>query len=269
MDLPYPVAAEGRASHRLPQRPHLLRPRALRSRGDVTGRAADPRGDVGALGGRAVAARAASLRTMRFEQAFFYARAQGAVAFTEAAAPGPEYAETSGLPAVGALLASRSPTSGRFPAIPAPSKPQTPAEVRPGDAGAHTEADALFAVLEWASRGVRRAPRRRRRCGAASCWTRTRPRRATCWGCCSSSPGRAGRGRRGVPAGPALAGGGEGAHHPLLPQQRPAPGGCARHRAGGAGRRSASVALTGRQAAPEGVKKPAAGRGFDRRCAPL
>ncbi|WPB74172.1 CheR family methyltransferase [Archangium violaceum] len=162
MDLPYPVAAEGQGFDLIVCRNVLIyfAPEPFdRVVTSLAGRLT-PEGMLVLSAAEPLLRAPPTLRTMRFEQAFFYARAQGAVAFTEAAPPGaPGTPSSSGLPAVGALLASRSPTSGRFPAPPAPSKPGTPAEVRPGDAGAHTEADALFAkVLEWASSGGEASP---------------------------------------------------------------------------------------------------------------
>ena len=136
MDLPYPVAAEGQGFDLIVCRNVLIyfAPEPFdRVVTSLAGRLT-PEGVLVLSAAEPLLRAPPTLRTMRFEQAFFYARAQGAVAFTEAAPPGaPSTPSSSGLPSVGALLASRSATSGRFPALPAPLKPGTPAEVRPGD----------------------------------------------------------------------------------------------------------------------------------------
>jgi chemotaxis protein methyltransferase CheR len=83
------------------------------------------------------------LRTVRCDQAFFYARAQEGALKTPSA---------TGLPAVAPAKAPESPISGRFPAVSATKPPEPPAPVQPS--GPHLEADALFAqALEWAGGG--------------------------------------------------------------------------------------------------------------------
>jgi chemotaxis protein methyltransferase CheR len=180
MDLPYPVAAEGQGFDLIVCRNVLIyfAPESFeRVVASLAGRLA-PEGMLVLSAAEPLLRTPPTLRTVRFEQAFFYARAQEAMGFTDATPPGaprtpsssglpavgtrqplPKTPSTSGLPAVGAAPVLRTATSGRFPAIPAPPKPEAPAEVRPGEPGAHTEADALFAkVLEWASSGGEASP---------------------------------------------------------------------------------------------------------------
>ncbi|HEX5749993.1 MAG TPA: CheR family methyltransferase [Archangium sp.] len=164
MDLPYPVAAEGQGFDIIVCRNVLIyfAPDSFeRVVASLAGRLA-PEGMLVLSAAEPLLRAPPSLRTVRFEQAFFYARAQEAMGFTDATPPGaPRTPSSSGLPAVGTRQPlPRTAMSGRFPAIPAPPPPpEAPAEVRPGDAGAHTEADALFAkVLEWASSGGEASP---------------------------------------------------------------------------------------------------------------
>jgi chemotaxis protein methyltransferase CheR len=162
MDLPYPTAAEGQGFDIIVCRNVLIyfAPESFeRVVASLAVRLA-PEGMLVLSAAEPLLRTPPTLRTVRFEQAFFYARAQEAMAFSDAVLLGaPRTPSSSGLPAVGAPPAPRTATSGRFPAITAPSKPEAPAEVQPGDAGAHTEADALFAkVLEWASSGGEASP---------------------------------------------------------------------------------------------------------------
>ncbi|MCY1080262.1 CheR family methyltransferase [Archangium lansingense] len=162
MDLPYPVAAEGQGFDIIVCRNVLIyfTPESFdRVVASLAVRLA-PEGMLVLSAAEPLLRAPPSLRTQRFEQAFFYARAPQGTAITEAVLPGPVMRpSSSGLPAVGASpKASELTVSGRFPAVASP-KVATPAEVRPGEAGAHTEADALFAqVLEWASAGGEASP---------------------------------------------------------------------------------------------------------------
>jgi chemotaxis protein methyltransferase CheR len=178
MDLPYPTAAEGQGFDIIVCRNVLIyfAPDSFeRVVASLAGRLA-PEGMLVLSAAEPLLRAPPSLRTVRVEQAFFYARAQEALAFTDAVPPGapktpsssglpavgirqplPRTPSSSGLPAVGSAT-MRTATSGRFPAVPAP-KAEASAEIQPGDAGAHTEADALFAkVLEWASSGGEASP---------------------------------------------------------------------------------------------------------------
>ncbi|MFY0524426.1 CheR family methyltransferase [Archangium gephyra] len=179
MDLPYPTAVEGQGFDVIVCRNVLIyfSPESFeRVVASLAARLA-PEGMLVLSAAEPLLRTPPSLRTVRFEQAFFYARAQEATAFVDAVLPGaprtpssgglpavgtrqplPRTPSVSGLPAVGASTSLRTATSGRFPAV-APQKPEGSTEVQPGDAGAHSEADALFAkVLEWASSGGEASP---------------------------------------------------------------------------------------------------------------
>ena len=179
MDLPYPTAAEGQGFDVIVCRNVLIyfSPESFeRVVASLAARLA-PEGMLVLSAAEPLLRTPPSLRTVRFEQAFFYARAQEAMAFTDAMPPGaprtpsssglpavgirqplPRTPSTSGLPAVGASTAMRTATSGRFPVVMS-QKAEGSSAVQPGDAGAHSEADALFAkVLEWASSGGEASP---------------------------------------------------------------------------------------------------------------
>ncbi|QRK14182.1 methyltransferase domain-containing protein [Archangium violaceum] len=166
MDLPYPAAAEGQGFDVILCRNVLIyfTPESFERVVDsLAGRLA-PEGLLVLSSAEPLLRAPPCLRTVRFDQAFFYARAQPSTPSTEAVPPGNvRTPSSSGLPAVGARS---SPGSGRFPAVgstkpsgstpsgsfPAvPAKTETPTAVPGGDATPH-EADALFAqVLEWAA----------------------------------------------------------------------------------------------------------------------
>lgn len=134
MDLPYPTAAEGQGFDVIVCRNVLIyfAPESFERVVASLAERLAPEGVLVLSAAEPLLRAPPSLRTVRFEHAFFYARAREAVR-----TPGP-----SGLPAV------------------APPKAEALAEVRPGEAGAHSEADALFAqVLEWASSGGEASPR--------------------------------------------------------------------------------------------------------------
>jgi len=179
MDLPYPTAAEGQGFDVIVCRNVLIyfSPESFeRVVASLAARLA-PEGMLVLSAAEPLLRTPPSLRTVRFEQAFFYARAQEAMAFTDAMPPGtprtpsssglpavgtrqplPRTPSASGLPAVGASTAMRTAMSGRFPVVMS-QKEEGSSEVQPGDAGAHSEADALFAkVLEWASSGGEASP---------------------------------------------------------------------------------------------------------------
>lgn len=176
MDLPYPVAAEGQGFDIVVCRNVLIyfAPESFeRVVVSLAGRLA-PEGVLVLSAAEPLLRTPPSLRTQRFEQAFFYARAQQDTALTDAGAvktpsssglpavgirqPLPRTPSATGLPAVSSAKAPEPALSGRLPAV-APAKVETPAEVQPGEAGAYTEADSLFAkVLEWASAGGEARP---------------------------------------------------------------------------------------------------------------
>ncbi|HEY0094324.1 MAG TPA: CheR family methyltransferase [Archangium sp.] len=179
MDLPYPTAAEGQGFDVIVCRNVLIyfAPESFeRVVASLAGRLA-PEGMLVLSAAEPLLRTPPALRTVRYEQAFFYARAQEPTAIVDAVPPGaprtpsssglpavgtrqplPRTPSASGLPAVGAPPAPRTAPSGRFPAV-MPQKVEGPAEVQPGEAGAHSEADALFAkVLEWASSGGEASP---------------------------------------------------------------------------------------------------------------
>jgi chemotaxis protein methyltransferase CheR len=179
MDLPYPTAAEGQGFDVIVCRNVLIyfAPESFeRVVASLAARLA-PEGMLVLSAAEPLLRAPPSLRTVRFEQAFFYARAQEATAVVDATPPGaprtpsssglpavgtrqplPRTPSVSGLPAVGASTSLRTATSGRFPAVTS-QKPEGPADLQAGEAGAHSEADALFAkVLEWASSGGEASP---------------------------------------------------------------------------------------------------------------
>ncbi|HLM44125.1 MAG TPA: CheR family methyltransferase, partial [Myxococcaceae bacterium] len=179
MDSPYPTAAEGQGFDVIVCRNVLIyfSPESFeRVVASLAARLA-PEGMLVLSAAEPLLRAPPSLRTMRFEQAFFYARAQEATAIVDAMPPGtprtpsssglpavgtrqplPRTPSASGLPAVGASTAMRTATSGRFPVVMS-QKVEGSSEIQPGDAGAHSEADALFAkVLEWASSGGEASP---------------------------------------------------------------------------------------------------------------
>ncbi|XHF14972.1 methyltransferase domain-containing protein [Archangium gephyra] len=169
MDLPYPTAAEGQGFDVIVCRNVLIyfSPESFeRVVASLAVRLA-PEGMLVLSAAEPLLRTPPTLRTVRYEQAFFYARAQEAMAFADAVPPGaPRTPSSSGLPAVGTRQplprtpsVSGLPAVGtRFPAV-QPQRMEGPAEVQPGEAGAHSEADALFAkVLEWASSGGEASP---------------------------------------------------------------------------------------------------------------
>jgi chemotaxis protein methyltransferase CheR len=187
MDLPYPTAAEGQGFDIIVCRNVLIyfTPESFeRVVASLAGRLA-PEGLLVLSAAEPLLRAPPSLRTQRFEQAFFYARAPQDTAIRDAVPLGavktpsssglpavgirqplPKTPSATGLPAVGSAKAPEPALSGRLPAV-APAKAETPADVQsgvqsgvqPGDAGACTEADALFAqVLEWASSGGEASP---------------------------------------------------------------------------------------------------------------
>jgi chemotaxis protein methyltransferase CheR len=179
MDLPYPTAAEGQGFDVIVCRNVLIyfAPESFeRVVASLAARLA-PEGMLVLSAAEPLLRTPPSLRTVRFEQAFFYARAPEATAIVDPVPPGaprtpsssglpavgtrqplPRTPSVSGLPAVGASTSLRTATSGRFPAVTS-QKPEGSTEIQPGDAGAHSEADALFAkVLEWASSGGEASP---------------------------------------------------------------------------------------------------------------
>ncbi|WP_395830523.1 CheR family methyltransferase [Archangium violaceum] len=158
MDLPYPTAAEGQGFDVILCRNVLIyfTPESFERVVDsLAGRLA-PEGLLVLSAAEPLLRAPPCLRTVRFDQAFFYARAQPSAPSTEGVAPGNvRTPSSSGLPAVGARPSSGSGrfpavgSSGSFPAVPA--KTEAPSGSPRGDAAPH-EADVLFAqVLEWAA----------------------------------------------------------------------------------------------------------------------
>jgi chemotaxis protein methyltransferase CheR len=168
MDLPYPTAAEGQGFDIIVCRNVLIyfAPESFERVVMALAGRLTPEGLLVLSAAEPLLHTPPGLRTLRFEQAFFYARAQEPAPSTGAVPPAAvRTPSSSGLPAVGArehLL--KRPSSSGLPAVgarpPLEAGSAAAAEVQPGEAGAHSEADALFAqVLEWATAGGEASPR--------------------------------------------------------------------------------------------------------------
>ena len=148
MDSPYPTAAEGQGFDVIACRNVLIyfTPESFeRVVVALAGRLA-PEGMLMLSAAEPLLRAPPELRTVRCDQAFFYARAQerGASPVGTPVLGALKKPSYSGLPAVGSRQVPEPATSGRFPAVGA-TKPA------PGESGPHSEADALFATaLEWA-----------------------------------------------------------------------------------------------------------------------
>ncbi len=167
MDLPYPKAAEGQGFDVIACRNVLIyfTPESFERVVEALAARLAPEGMLMLSATEPLLRTPPNLRTVRCEQAFFYARAQeGTVAPNPLSSGAVRTPSSSGLPAVGfrertpsgrfpavgTVKPAQSPASGSFPA--APAKTEAPREGRPEVSGPHSEADALFAqALEWAA----------------------------------------------------------------------------------------------------------------------
>ncbi|WP_257455474.1 CheR family methyltransferase [Archangium lipolyticum] len=164
MDSPYPAAAEGQGFDLIACRNVLIyfTPESFDRVVGLLAERLAPEGLLMLSATEPLLRTPPGLRTVRCEQAFFYARA------LEPAPLVPRTPSGSGLPAVGARPSpevgpppaatmdrpSEARSSGRFPAIGA-ERPPVPAVA----ASAHSEAEALFAqVLEWAAEASEVSP---------------------------------------------------------------------------------------------------------------
>ena len=155
MDLPYPAAAEGQGFDLIACRNVLIyfSPESFAQVVEsLAGRLA-PEGMLMLSAAEPLLRTPPSLRTVRCDQAFFYARAQPGAAASGTALLGAVKAPSySGLPAIGADRTTRpaEPPSAPSPVVPA--KGEAPGGGQSEETGSHSEADALFAqVLGWAA----------------------------------------------------------------------------------------------------------------------
>lgn len=152
MDTPYPTAAEGQGFDVIACRNVLIyfSPEAFEQVvSSLAGRLA-PEGILMLSAAEPLLRTPPGLRTVRCDQAFFYARAQEEVVKSPSSTglPAVRTPSSIGLPAV------RTPSSTGLPVVPslaAPAKAEPSGEGQPGENGPYSEADALFAqVLGWA-----------------------------------------------------------------------------------------------------------------------
>jgi chemotaxis protein methyltransferase CheR len=162
MDSPYPTAAEGQGFDLIACRNVLIyfTPESFERVVGLLAERLAPEGMLMLSAAEPLLRTPPSLRTVRCDQAFFYARAQESAPSANAV-PAVGTPSSGGLPAVSSGKGPESPrSSGRFPVIgvTAPAKAEAPGAEQGGAAVAH-EADALFAqVLEWAAVGSEASP---------------------------------------------------------------------------------------------------------------
>jgi chemotaxis protein methyltransferase CheR len=152
MDTPYPTAAEGQGFDLIACRNVLIYfgPESFAQVvSSLAGRLA-PEGMLMLSAAEPLLQTPPSLRTVRCDHAFFYARAQAGASASGTAVLGAVKAPSySGLPAVGSDRATRpaEPPVAASPLVPAPEEP-----------GSHSEADALFAQVLGGAAGSEVGP---------------------------------------------------------------------------------------------------------------